>query len=98
VPAPAGTASPLRRVRVRIHGRVQGVFFRDTLRRRAESRGVAGWVTNRGDGTVEAVLEGRESDIEALIGFCRQGPARAEVEHVDVIPEPPEGLVGFKIE
>jgi acylphosphatase len=98
VPAPAGTASPLRRVRVRIHGRVQGVFFRDTLRRRAESRGVAGWVSNRGDGTVEAVLEGRESDIEALIGFCRQGPARAEVEHVDVSPEPPEGLAGFRIE
>ena len=91
-------ASPLRRVRVRIQGRVQGVFFRDTLRRRAESRGVAGWVTNRGDGTVEAVLEGRESDIEALIGFCRQGPARAEVEDVDVTPEPPEGLTGFKIE
>ena len=91
-------ASPLRRVRVRIQGRVQGVFFRDTLRRRAESRGVAGWVTNRGDGTVEAVLEGRESDIEALIGFCRQGPARAEVEDVDVTPEPPEGLAGFKIE
>ena len=49
---------------------------------------------NRGDGTVEAVLEGRESDIEALIGFCRQGPARAEVEDVDVTPEPPEGLAG----
>jgi acylphosphatase len=98
VPAPAGTASPLRRVRVIIHGRVQGVFFRDTLRRRAESRGVAGWAANRWDGTVEAVLEGRESDIEALIGFCRQGPARAEVERVDITPEPPEGLVGFKIE
>jgi len=55
-------------------------------------------VTNRGDGTVEAVLEGREADIEALLGFCRQGPARAEVERVDVRPEPPEGLTGFKIE
>jgi acylphosphatase len=83
---------------VRVHGRVQGVFFRDTLRRRAESRGVAGWVTNRGDGTVEAVLEGREADIEALMGFVRQGPARAEVERVDVREEPPEGLTGFKIE
>lgn len=93
-----GVSSPLRRRRVRIHGRVQGVFFRDTLRRRAESRGVAGWVSNRGDGTVEAVLEGRETDIEALLGFCRQGPARAEVEHVDVRSEPPEGLTGFKIE
>ena len=81
-----------------IHGRVQGVFFRDTLRRRAESRGVAGWVCNRGNGTVEAVLEGREADIDALLGFCRQGPARAEVEHVDIRTEAPEGLVGFKIE
>jgi acylphosphatase len=93
-----GTSSPLRRRRVIIHGRVQGVFFRDTLRRRAESRGVAGWVSNRGDGTVEAVFEGREADIEALLGFCRQGPARAEVERVDVRPEPPEQLTGFKIE
>jgi acylphosphatase len=88
----------MRRRRVVIHGRVQGVFFRDTLRRRAESRGVAGWVTNRGNGTVEAVLEGREADIEALLGFCRQGPARAEVDHVDVRAEEPEGLTGFKIE
>ena len=83
---------------MRIHGRVQGVFFRDTMRRRAEARGVAGWVQNRGDGTVEAALEGRESDIEALVGFCRQGPARAEVERVEVHSEPPEGLTGFRIE
>lgn len=89
---------PLKRRRVIIHGRVQGVFFRDTMRRRAEARGVTGWVTNRGDGTVEAALEGREADIEALIGFCRQGPARAEVEHVDVRSEEPEGLGDFKIE
>ena len=75
-----------------IHGRVQGVFFRDTLRRRAESRGVAGWVTNRGDGTVEAVLEGRRGRIEALLGFCRQGPRGREVERVDVRDEEPEGL------
>ncbi len=81
-----------------IHGRVQGVFFRDTMRRRAEARGVTGWVTNRGDGTVEAALEGREADIEALLGFCRQGPARAEVERVDVRSEEPEGLKDFKIE
>ena len=92
------TSSPLRRRRLIIQGRVQGVFFRDTLRRRAESRGVSGWVSNRADGTVEAVLEGRESDIEALLGFCRQGPARAEVERVEVRSEPPEGLTGFKIE
>lgn len=81
-----------------IHGHVQGVFFRDTMRRRAEARGVAGWVTNRGDGTVEAALEGRRADIEALLGFCKQGPSGADVERVDVRDEQPEGLTGFKIE
>jgi acylphosphatase len=81
-----------------IHGHVQGVFFRDTMRRRAEARGVNGWVTNRGDGTVEAALEGRQADIEALLGFCKQGPSGAEVERVDVRDEQPEGLSDFKIE
>jgi acylphosphatase len=81
-----------------IHGRVQGVFFRDTMRRRAEARGVTGWVTNRGDGTVEAALEGRRADIEALLGFCKQGPSGADVQRVDVRDEEPEGLTSFKIE
>lgn len=94
----AATGPPLVRRRVVIHGRVQGVFFRDTLRRRAEARAVTGWVTNRGDGTVEAALEGRRADVEALLGFCRQGPARAEVERIDVRDEEPEGSTEFKIE
>ncbi len=68
------------------------------MRRRAEARGVAGWVTNRGDGTVEAALEGRRADIEALLGFCKQGPSGAEVERVEVRDEEPEGLTTFKIE
>jgi acylphosphatase len=68
------------------------------MRRRAEARGVAGWVSNRGDGTVEAALEGRRGDIEALIGFCKQGPSGADVERVDVRDEEPEGLSTFKIE
>lgn len=89
---------PAVRRRVLIHGQVQGVFFRDTMRRRAQARNVTGWVTNRGDGTVEAALEGREADVEALLGFCRQGPADAEVERVDVREEPPEGSSEFKIE
>ncbi len=91
-------SSPIKRRRLIIHGRVQGVFFRDTMRRRAESRGVAGWVSNRGNGTVEAALEGRGADIEALIGFCRQGPPGAQVERLEIRDEAPEGLVGFKIE
>ena len=77
---------------------MQGVFFRDTMRKRAEARGVAGWVTNRGDGTVEAALEGRRADIEALLGFCKQGPSGAHVERVEVRDEEPEHLTGFKIE
>lgn len=81
-----------------IHGHVQGVFFRDTMRRRAEARGVTGWVSNRGDGTVEAALEGRRADIEALLGFCKQGPSGADVERVDERDEEPEGLTSFKIE
>jgi acylphosphatase len=68
------------------------------MRRRAEARGVRGWVSNRGDGTVEAALEGRRGDIEALIGFCKQGPSGADVERVEVRDEEPEGLTSFKIE
>jgi acylphosphatase len=78
-------------------GRVQGVFFRDTVRRRAESRGVAGWVSNCSDGSVEAVFEGEPEAVESLVRFCRQGPGRAEVERVDVSEEEPEGLSGFAI-
>ena len=69
-----------------IHGRVQGVFFRDTLRRMAQSRGVAGWARNRDDGTVEALVE-----------FCREGPERARVDGVDVSEQEPEGAEGFRI-
>lgn len=92
------SASPPIARRLIIHGKVQGVYFRETLRGRAESRDVRGWVTNRADGTVEAALEGRKADVEALVGFCRQGPARAEVDQVEIRNEEPEGLTDFKIE
>jgi acylphosphatase len=85
------------RRRAVVHGRVQGVFFRDTTRRRAETVGVAGWVANRPDGTVEAVFEGDPDAVESMLRFCREGPGRAEVERVDVIEEPVEGLSGFAI-
>ena len=68
------------------------------MRRRAEARGLTGWVSNRGDGTVEAALEGRRADIEALLGFCKQGPSGAEVTRVEERDEEPEGLTSFKIE
>jgi acylphosphatase len=89
-------SSSVRR-RVRAHGRVQGVFFRDSVRREAGSRGVAGWAANRADGTVEAVFEGPAAAVDALVELCRRGPGRARVEHLDVQDEPPEGLAGFEI-
>ena len=62
------------RRRVVVHGRVQGVFFRDSVRRRAQQHGVAGWVSNRWDGTVEAVFEGDEDAVERLVRFMHEGP------------------------
>ena len=83
------------RRRVVVHGRVQGVFFRDTIRRAAEQRGVAGWVRNAPDGTVEAVFEGENDAVERLVELCREGPRGAVVERLDVFEEEPEGLRGF---
>ena len=80
-----------------VSGRVQGVFFRETARRRAESAGVAGWISNRPDGAVEAVFEGEPDRVEEMVEFCRHGPSRAEVANVEVIDEEPEGLSGFDI-
>lgn len=85
------------RRRVIVEGRVQGVFFRDTMRRLAQSRGVAGWVRNRADGSVEAVLEGEPEAVEALVRFAGEGPRGADVRAVDVRDEPLEGLDGFHI-
>ena len=85
------------RRRAIIHGRVQRVFFRDTVRRKAESRNVAGWVSNRPDGAVEALFEGEPEAVESILRFCREGPRGATVERVDVTEEEPEGLSGFAI-
>ena len=85
------------RRRVIVRGRVQGVFFRDTLRRQAESSAVAGWASNRDDGALEAVFEGEADSVEALVDFCRSGPSRARVEDIEVTDEDPEGLTGFRV-
>jgi acylphosphatase len=78
-----------------IRGHVQGVFFRDTTRRRAAERGVAGWVRNNPDGTVEAVFEGEPEGVEDMVRFAHHGPRGALVERVEVAEEEPEGLTGF---
>lgn len=80
-----------------IYGVVQGVGFRFGVERAANSRGVAGWVRNRADGAVEAVLEGEPGDVEALVDFCRRGPRGAVVARVEVAEESPEGLDGFRV-
>jgi acylphosphatase len=85
------------RRRVVVHGLVQGVFFRETVRRHAQSRGVAGWVRNNADGTVEAVFEGEPEAVERLVAFVHEGPSGAIVERVDVADEVDERLSGFVI-
>jgi acylphosphatase len=85
------------RRRLVVYGRVQGVFFRDATREAAVGEGVAGWIANRGDGAVEAVLEGPRHAVDTVTEFCRQGPARARVERVEQHSESPEGLTGFEI-
>ena len=88
---------PMIRCRVVVHGLVQGVFFRDSVRRRASGAGVSGWVQNTQTGTVEAVFEGEPEAVAQLVAFCREGPRGARVERVDVADEEPEGLTGFAI-
>ncbi|MEA2125426.1 MAG: acylphosphatase [Solirubrobacteraceae bacterium] len=85
------------RKRVRVHGEVQGVFFRDSVSREAESRGLAGWVRNCDDGTVEAAFEGEADAVGELVDYCRSGPPDAQVADVDVSEEEPEGAGGFAV-
>jgi acylphosphatase len=67
-----------------VSGRVQGVFFRAETQKAAKRIGVCGWVRNRRDGTVEAVVEGAADDVASLIGWCQSGPPASRVEKVDV--------------
>jgi acylphosphatase len=80
-----------------VRGFVQGVFFRDSVRRLASSLGVSGWVRNTGDGAVEAVFEGEPDAVDRLVDFCRRGPRGAEVGDVELNEETVEGLSGFSI-
>jgi len=85
------------RRRVVVHGRVQGVFFRDSCERMARSAGVSGWVRNRNDGAVEAVFEGEPDAVDRMVGWMRQGPRRADVERTEVSDEDPAGESGFRV-
>ncbi len=87
-------AEPIRR-RVLAHGQVQGVFFRESLKRLAGERGVCGSARNRADGSVEAVFEGPAGPVEEMVAYCSDGPERARVSRLDVVEEEPMGIAGF---
>jgi acylphosphatase len=80
-----------------VHGSVQGVFFRVETRERARSLGLAGWVRNRPDGTVEAVFEGDPDRVESMVEWSRRGPSGAIVDAVEVDWEETKGEEGFLI-
>jgi acylphosphatase len=85
------------RAHVYVSGRVQGVFFRATTRDTAREHDVDGWVKNLADGRVEAVFEGPEEDVVAMVEFCHEGSSRARVDDVEVEYGDSEGLDGFEI-
>ena len=72
------------RAHVFVSGIVQGVFFRQKTRQQAQSRGVTGWIRNMDDGRVEAIFEGEEDSVKALVDFCSKGPKGALIINVDV--------------
>jgi len=86
------------RRRVVVSGRVQGVYYRDSCQQMAGRLKVAGWVRNRDDGSVEAVLEGSPDAVDQLIAWCRVGPSRAVVTGVHVTEEEPRGERRFRVE
>ncbi len=90
-------AADVIRRRLLVHGRVQGVFFRDSTRERAWREGVSGWARNLTDGAVEVVLEGRPEAVARVASFCQRGPRGARVDRVQASDEPSEGLKGFEI-
>lgn len=84
-------------VQAQVHGMVQGVGFRWSCVQQAEQLGVAGWVRNLADGSVELWAEGDEQAVAALLEWCRTGPRWARVEHVETLAVAPQGLQGFRV-
>jgi acylphosphatase len=80
-----------------VHGRVQGVFFRDSCSREAHRAGVTGWVRNEPDGSVAALFEGPEPAVQKLVRWCHEGPPHARVEKVDVSDAAPSGATAFDV-
>ena len=87
----------IRTVHLRIEGRVQGVGYRAFVERQAIGLGLSGWVRNRHDGSVEAVLQGTSETVDAMIDLCRTGPAASRVDRVEVVGEGVGAFDGFKV-
>lgn len=87
----------MKTARVVVHGRVQGVVFRQTCKQEATAAGVSGWVRNRGDGVVEAVFEGDDDAVDRMCAWCEDGPPDAQVVRVETSHEEPRGDRGFTI-
>ena len=85
------------RCHVIVRGTVQGVFFRASCQQEAARVGIAGWVANRPDGSVEAVFEGTDEAVNHMVSWCRSGPPRASVDDVEVSEEEPRGESGFEV-
>jgi acylphosphatase len=85
------------RRRVYVSGRVQGVWFRESCREEAQVAGVDGWVRNLDDGRVEVALEGPRAAVDRVVAWCRRGPRRARIDHVEIVDEAPVGERGFRV-
>lgn len=86
-----------KRVRLRVSGRVQGVYFRASTQERARALGLSGWVRNTPDGAVELEAQGRPDQLEALIAWCNEGPPAARVDDILVEWVPPrEEVQGYR--
>ena len=93
------TSVPMSRVRVRVQGRVQGVYFRASVKESAQLNRVNGWVRNCSDGSVEALLEGETQNVEKVVSFIKKGPQLARVENCEIEVETPSNeFSGFSIE
>lgn len=87
----------VKRTRVIVSGRVQGVFYRANCAARARELGLGGYVRNLHDGRVEAAFEGPEGDVDAMVAWCRHGSDFARVDGVDIVSEPLQGDAGFRV-
>lgn len=85
------------RARVKVTGRVQGVFFRAETAGKASSLGLGGYVMNMPDGSVEAAFEGEEQSVKSAIKWCGEGPSHAKVKSVEVFWETPHGDNRFNV-